>query len=302
MSDTPWMPFYVKDWLVSTRTLSFEQRGVYVELLALSWENVKIPEDIEACRKTAQCDKPTWRRVWPALEHYWPIVDGERRNPRLESERSKRNTCRERLSDAGKRGANLRWGGHSQAIARPMRPHCDGNGMPQSQSEDLRHDTGVPKVYLGDPKACLGHTPSSSSVPPSEPVYTPGQLRAGALGLAEAWNATARAHPPLVAVETGRLGADVSRALARHPSLDFWREVFDRVVASNYLMGRGDEPRAISFWKTLDKADRIHAGDYDNRAPKVNGHAPRQDPAPPPLAEVLAEQRRQREAREPRPA
>lgn len=56
-------------------------------------------------------------------------------------------------------------------------------------------------------------------------------------------------------------------------SLDQWAETFRRVSHSDYLAGRGDLP-AIALWRALEMADRIDAGEFDNRAKPTAPEAP----------------------------
>lgn len=57
--------FYVRDWLTGTRLLTFEERGLYIDLLALIYERrgkFAMPSEADFCRMLG-CDPRVLRRV-----------------------------------------------------------------------------------------------------------------------------------------------------------------------------------------------------------------------------------------------
>lgn len=106
-------------------------------------------------------------------------------------------------------------------------------------------------------------------VHPGPLVLSPGQLQASVPGLVGAWNNIAAVSPPFVAV-TVRSHPTATQALAAHPDIDWWSDVFRRVVASDSLSGRrafrDGGTFVADFWWCLENADKIAAGRYDNRA------------------------------------
>lgn len=85
----PAFQFYARDWIASsTRAMSLAARGAYTDLLAFSWLQDGLPVDPDTLRRLVGATEEEWARIWPDIEHEWPVVDGRRRNERQESERT----------------------------------------------------------------------------------------------------------------------------------------------------------------------------------------------------------------------
>lgn len=97
--------FYPGDWMQSetVRAMTYEQRGVYLELLAMAWLEGSIPEDPERLRRMVGLSAARWAKVWPLVSECW-IPTGQQRlvNPRQEHERV---TRREKAEEMRRRGA-----------------------------------------------------------------------------------------------------------------------------------------------------------------------------------------------------
>jgi uncharacterized protein YdaU (DUF1376 family) len=63
VAEQPWFPFFWKDWLASTRGMSAEAKGVYIDFLAHAWSTGGLPLDVEARRRIASVDKAQWKRA-----------------------------------------------------------------------------------------------------------------------------------------------------------------------------------------------------------------------------------------------
>jgi len=97
-----WFPFFGRDFLTATSGWTAEERGHYVTLLIVQWEQGGLPDDttrlelispgLAGCWKTVQEKFPKWK-------------DGKRRNIRLEHERSKSHERSERA----RQSASRRW-------------------------------------------------------------------------------------------------------------------------------------------------------------------------------------------------
>ena len=97
--------FYPYDWMQSetVRAMSYEQRGVYLELLAMAWLEGSIPADEDRLRRMVGLSVARWAKVWPLISECW-AANGEQRlvNPRQEHERA---TRREKAEEMRRRGA-----------------------------------------------------------------------------------------------------------------------------------------------------------------------------------------------------
>lgn len=109
MSNRPYFPFYPGDYLADTMGMSCCEHGVYVLLLAVSWQRGPLPDDMDhLARLTANPPIEVLRFV---LESYWTRTETGWLNARMELEREKVATSFKKRSDAGKKGMLARWEG-----------------------------------------------------------------------------------------------------------------------------------------------------------------------------------------------
>lgn len=128
----PYFPFYPGDWLSSPTVagLSLEQQGAYLRLLCYQWQDGPLPTDISALSNLCGIDREAMAELWQGLGRAFTETEEGLVNERLRKEKNKILNRRERLSEAGKRGANARWdkdengeamagpeGGHGEAMA-----------------------------------------------------------------------------------------------------------------------------------------------------------------------------------------
>jgi uncharacterized protein YdaU (DUF1376 family) len=100
---SPAFQFYVRDWIMSTRTLSAEARGVHIDLLAYSWDYNGIPSDPKALASLVMLTPAKFRRVWAELEGRWAEAEKDLlRNPRQERQRAELMDLREKRAAAGR--------------------------------------------------------------------------------------------------------------------------------------------------------------------------------------------------------
>jgi len=118
---TPWFPFFGRDFLAATTGWTAEERGHYLTLLIVQWEQGSLPDD----SKRLELISPGLKGAWKTVSEKFPIwKDGRRRNTRLEHERSKSHDRSERA----RQSASQRWAsgsmpsGDSQPDAAP--PDC----------------------------------------------------------------------------------------------------------------------------------------------------------------------------------
>jgi uncharacterized protein YdaU (DUF1376 family) len=272
LTDAPWFPLYVKDWLVATRRLTAEQRGLYMDLLCFAWEDGGLPEDVEAVRRLTQSTPAVWKRAWPDIASKFEVRGGRRVNKRLEQVRDEMLASVAAKSKAGKAGAARRWQPHASAMPVPLAEGMANDSYSHSHPQSHSHNSSLTLAVVAR------GTPAPGSF-----ELSPGQLQAAAPGLIGAWsNIAAIDGQPFTAV-TVRSHPKVTAALRAHADIDWWGDLFRRVVASDFLAGRqpmrdGRVFIADLFW-VLDHAEEIAAGRYDNRAPGSKNAAA--------LAEVL---------------
>lgn len=104
MASSPAFSFYAKDFLAGTATMSLEEVGAYVKLLAYQWDAGSIPDSPRERTRILGCTAGQQRVVWLKLAAKFTQVGDAYQNPRLEEERRKQIERRQRLSDNGKKG------------------------------------------------------------------------------------------------------------------------------------------------------------------------------------------------------
>jgi uncharacterized protein YdaU (DUF1376 family) len=118
INKAPAFQFYAGDFLsdLNVQIMTMSQRGIYITLLAMEWIEGSLPSDIRTL-KVLCGQHPNFEEDWGAIKHCFYEENGRIYNRRLESERSNMISYRERMSNNGKKGANVRWNG--KAIAKP---------------------------------------------------------------------------------------------------------------------------------------------------------------------------------------
>jgi len=104
---TPYMPFFVGDYLSDTMGLSCCEHGVYMLLLAVSWQRGPLPNDMDHLSRLAA--NPPIEALRYILDHFWTLTEKGWINARLEAERERVEALRERRSEAAKKAISARW-------------------------------------------------------------------------------------------------------------------------------------------------------------------------------------------------
>src|SRR5215831_1308551 len=78
MAKYPYMPWYPRDFLTDTQTLTLEEKGAYRELLDHAWlrPNCDLPDDDKFLAKLLKIDIRRWRKLRPSLIDFWQTSDG----------------------------------------------------------------------------------------------------------------------------------------------------------------------------------------------------------------------------------
>ncbi len=254
MTDFSWFKTYVQAWIALTDPWTDEQGGAHMRLLCVAWTRGFLPIDPDAIRQIRRWSPGAWKRIWPALEPEWPVVDGKRINLALEAHRE----------DSHRRIEAARSGGKASAAARTKQPTAVEpplNGRStgvERQSNTLAKRSEAELSNNGSLSLAVG-----ARVPP--PIdLSPGQLQAAVSGLVGAWNNICAVEgQPFVAVNV-RSHPKATQALRLRPEIDWWAEVFRRVVASDWLR-RDARFAPAGFWWVLEHAEEIAVGQHDNR-------------------------------------
>lgn len=102
---SPAFSFYSQDFLLGTMLLSLPERGAYITLLAYQWDHGSVPSDHTGLARICGCPERQMAQLWLALGAKFPRgADGQCRNVRLESERTKQAIRRAKLAANGQKG------------------------------------------------------------------------------------------------------------------------------------------------------------------------------------------------------
>lgn len=177
----PWFPLFGRDFLAATTGWTAEERGHYITLLIVQWEQGALPDDV----KRLELISPGIRSCWKAISDKFPVCsDGRRRNNRLEHERSKASDRTEKA----RQSASKLWAAKRQDEAplpcpsypNPQPAGCDGicDGICERSSDGI----------------CEGICSADASTTTYITTTTTGDrnaVPAGWQGLLEAWNQAA---------------------------------------------------------------------------------------------------------------
>tara|TARA_R110002110_G_scaffold101329_2_gene257498 strand:- start:46 stop:747 length:702 start_codon:yes stop_codon:yes gene_type:complete len=140
------MPLYVNDFIASTMVMSAAERGAYISLLCHAWIDDGLTSDKAKLARLAGCDRIELK---VALERFYLDESGRYRHKRMEEVRNEVMEKRNKLTKAGKKGAEARW-----------KPHSDGI----SDRKANRNAMAMPvKVIVKDSNTTI--TPTTLSVP-----------------------------------------------------------------------------------------------------------------------------------------
>jgi uncharacterized protein YdaU (DUF1376 family) len=153
------MPLFVADYLADTTDLTAEEHGAYMLLLMALWrQDGRLENSPHRLARTAKVPADRWPDVWAAIERFFDVNPQAITQGRLIKELDKARVRKAVATENGVKGAAKRWGGHSEAIARPV---ADG-------SQNLNSST----------------SPSEEKLPPRDPSTTEhgtGPISAGSL-------------------------------------------------------------------------------------------------------------------------
>lgn len=135
---SPAFQFYAKDWLVDTAHMTYEEKGVYIDLLCRSWVDVGLPDDQSRLQKLLSLSAHKMKKVWPTVAEKFVQIEDRLFNRRLERERRKQALRRAQMSEAGKKGAEARYGqSYSDAIAKPSQGHSSASSTAVEKEKPL---------------------------------------------------------------------------------------------------------------------------------------------------------------------
>jgi len=111
MSNPPWMPLYVRDYLADTTHLRTVEHGAYLLLIMHYWQQGGLPADDRSLANITKMRIEHWRKIRSKLEPLFAA--GFASHKRIDGELQRAAAIREKAKQA----ARQRWSGKA----------CDGN-------------------------------------------------------------------------------------------------------------------------------------------------------------------------------
>lgn len=108
MSNTPFMPLWVADFIKDTLDLEAKEIGAYMLLLMAMWgRNGYLPNDHAKLKRVARVGRD-WPKVWASIEHYFTVEGDAITQDRLLKELTKVDTKRRVNAQSGARGGRAK--------------------------------------------------------------------------------------------------------------------------------------------------------------------------------------------------
>jgi uncharacterized protein YdaU (DUF1376 family) len=164
----PYLRWYVTDYRASRRVqrLSWQERGIYRELLDECWIEGSIPDDPDKLAEIAGCPRGVMAEAWANLKPMFVPIEGMDgmylTSRRLETERSEDDAYRVNKSHAGRLGGLAKASRAKQKLAEPSQ-----------QLQQLQQSKAVKAAASADTALRLEGASASA-----EPMATPEQMRA----------------------------------------------------------------------------------------------------------------------------
>jgi uncharacterized protein YdaU (DUF1376 family) len=260
MGESPFIKFYPSDFLGGTSGLSPAERGVYITLLCLIYENDgPIPRDDGRLSRRCGSPKAAFIRVLDGLLAEGKIVevDGMLSNKRAE----KAIVDRANRTQNSTHAAQQRWSAQGQKDqqnqsaddAGAMPPQCvaDASQKPEPEPDISKRDTNV-SLALSAPEPA---SPLAEAVT----IYNETASRVG-------WPKMQKLTPARSQALRGRL-KDCG-------GIEGWQIAMSKAEASNFLCGRatGTTPATFDWITKQANFTKLMEGNYDNRTGNVSKH------------------------------
>lgn len=235
----PWFKFYPSDWLNGTRGLSLEERGAYMTLIALMYDQQgAIPDDERWMCGALDCDVRVWRRLRDKLCRYGKIVpnsDGFLVNRRvLEEVRSA-----ELLAEVRRKSG--RSGGQQSGISRAMSNEIKGGS-------EANASIALPYARASSESDILSSEAKASSESGAElrlVASKPDDVRQAV----DAWNETAQRQGWTAVAKLTPARRQVIAARLREHGLDVWRAMLARSASLAWINDPSKRSAAHANWK-----------------------------------------------------
>ena len=118
MSNPPWMPLHIADYLADTGNLTTLQHGAYLLLIMHYWQKGGLPTDDAELAAITRMVPSKWPRVRPTLAQFFTK---DWRHKRIDRELQHAAKLMEKRSERAKEAALKRWAKNAPGMLRAMR-------------------------------------------------------------------------------------------------------------------------------------------------------------------------------------
>lgn len=243
----PWFKCHTADYLEGTRTLTPEQRGIYMDCLCLLYEFGKpLPDDDKWMSHQLHISPRLWRSIRDALLAVGKLVKTEEgyTNPRAQSEINSRATqTRARPESASKQTRTER----EPELNQP-RTNSENSKKPNENYAGARADLLDKKIEKKD-------TPPT----PSRGVSAKDALRAFELYNEKALKLGLKQASKMTPGRKSKLSARL-----REFGMDGWERALGNIAKSKFLMGGGSSgfQADLDFMLQAKSYAKLHDGGY----------------------------------------
>lgn len=180
MSKAPAFQFYAADFLIGTFDMTAEQVGVYIRLLAFSWDKGPLPKDTRTLASMAGLTPKTFQKAWEKVQEKWTETDAGWVNDRLEAQRKARDAFSQKQAENGKRGAAKRWASHSHRHDLAIAKRCpdDSSSVFDLQSSEEKRGEEHPSPPSRVAPIWRTRSKRESVIPKAHPECDPSTFAA----------------------------------------------------------------------------------------------------------------------------
>jgi len=129
MSNPPWMPLNIADYLRDTTHLQAEESGAYLHLIMAYWVAGKLPDDDLQLARIAKVSRQKWRYLRPVLERFFRA--GFSSHKRIDQELQRAASIKEKAKQA----ARHRWAKHACGRIAGNHANASLGHMPYTKKE-----------------------------------------------------------------------------------------------------------------------------------------------------------------------
>jgi uncharacterized protein YdaU (DUF1376 family) len=243
-----WFPFFGRDFLTATTGWTAEERGHYITLLIVQWEQKALTDDL----KRLELVSPGITSCWAVVSEKFPVCGaGRRRNTRLEHERSKSHERSERA----RQSASSRWAKDSLA-----------EGGSHAGDDAMR--THVPEQCE---RICDSNAPMSMSMKGTSSSAQEGDFQESWPTLRQAWNAGVG-----IKWRSSKPSDTVKAAMSESGWMETAIKAIEHLPKCRYF----DDPVTLNQFCKPGFVDEVLGGKWNN--PKRNGGRDFGQPGPAP--------------------